>query len=214
MSNDDTRRPSQPADGPEPARLRGGPSGLLTWLPWIAAAGLALLTGLLVQIHYAAQAELIAMREQMTMAGIEARSLQQQMDAERILSARRVADLLAVMPGPGQPRVEIVPLVSRTDGTSSAMAVAVWNPGSREGELVAVRLQTTAPEKNYQLWIKVPEDPLPVSAGTFTVAPSATNTRMRFKTDRAVSAEAAFLISVERAGGAKTVEGPIVLSSQ
>lgn len=214
MSDNDASRLTQPADGPEATRSGRSPPGLLAWLPWIAAAGFALLTGFLVQIHYATQAELITMREQAALAGIEARSLQQQMEAERILSARRVADLLAELPGPGQPRVGIVPLVSRTDGTPSAMAVAVWSPGSREGELVAVRLPATAPEKSYQLWITVPGDPLPVSAGTFSVEPTATTIRMRFTTDRVVPAGAAFAISVEHAGGAQGVEGPIILSSQ
>jgi hypothetical protein len=187
---------------------------LLAWLPWIAAASFALLTGLLVQIHYATQAELVTLREETALAGIEARSLRQQIEAEHILSARRVADLLSEVHEQGRPGLEIVPLVSRSAGTPPSMAVAIWNPGRREGELVVVGLPTLAPDKGYQLWITEPKDPVPASAGVFTIDPATTRTRVHFKTDRPVPIEAVFAISVERRGGATSVQGPILLSSQ
>jgi anti-sigma-K factor RskA len=94
------------------------------------------------------------------------------------------------------------------------MAVAVWSPGLQDGELVVVRLPLPGPGRSYQLWISDPKNPVPASAGAFTVDPAATRTRIQFKTDRPVSVDAAFAISVERTGGAKAAEGPIVLSSQ
>jgi hypothetical protein len=84
MSDDDRSRLSQTAREPPMVRRGGGPSGLLAWLPWIAAAVFAALTGLLVQIYYAKQAELLMLREQSALAGIELRSLQQRIEAERI----------------------------------------------------------------------------------------------------------------------------------
>jgi Anti-sigma-K factor rskA len=214
MSDDDTSRLRQAASESPSVRRGGGPSGLLAWLPWIAAAVFAALTGLLVQIHYARQAELVTLREQMALAGIELRSLQQRVEAEHILSARRVADLVSEQHAQARPGVEVVPLVPRADGTPSCMAVAVWSPGLQEGELVVFRLPDPGPDRSFQLWITDPKDPVPVSAGAFTVDPAATNTRVHFKTDRPVPAGAAFAISIERTGGAKGIEGPIVLSSQ
>jgi hypothetical protein len=214
MSDDDRSRLSQTAREPPMVRRGGGPSGLLAWLPWIAAAVFAALTGLLVQIYYAKQAELLMLREQSALAGIELRSLQQRIEAERILSARRVADLVSEQHAQPRPGVEVVPLVPRADGTSSSMAVAVWSPGLQDGELVVVRLPLPGPGRSYQLWISDPKNPVPASAGAFTVDPAATRTRIQFKTDRPVSVDAAFAISVERTGGAKAAEGPIVLSSQ
>jgi hypothetical protein len=214
MSDEDASRRSQAANRPSLTRWERAPSGLLTWLPWIAAAGFALLAGLLVQIHYATQAELVTLREETALAGIEARSLRQQIEAEHILSARRVADLLSEVHGQGRPGLEIVPLVSRSAGTPSSMAVAIWNPGWQEGELVVVGLPALAPDKGYQLWITEPKDPVPASAGVFTIDPATSKTRVPFKSGRIVPAEAGFAVSVERRGGATSVEGPIVLSSQ
>jgi hypothetical protein len=214
MSDDDTSRLRQTASEPPLVRRGGGPSGLLDWLPWIAAAVFAALTGLLVQIHYAKQAELLMLREQMALTGIEVRSLQQQIEAERILSARRVADLVSEQHAQARPGVEVVPLVPRADGTPSSMAVAVWSPGLQDGELVVVRLPLPGPDRSYQLWITDPRNPVPASAGAFTVDPAATNGRVHFKTDRPVPVGAAFAISVVRRDGAPNAEGPIVLSSQ
>ena len=214
MSDDDTSRLSQAASEPPSVRREGGPSGLLAWLPWIATAVFAALTGLLVQIHYATQAELVTLREQTALAGIELRSLQQRVEAEHILSARRVADLVSEQHAQARPGVEIVPLVPRADGTPLSMAVAVWSPGLQDGELVVFRLPDPGPGRTYQLWITDPKNPVPASAGAFTVDPAATNIRVHFKTDRPVSVDAAFAISVERTGGVKGIEGPIVLSSQ
>ncbi len=214
MSDDDTSRLSQAASEAPSVRRGGGSSGLPAWLPWIAAAVFAALTGLLVQIHYATQAELVTLRERMALAGIEVRSLQQRIEAEHILSARRVADLVSEQHAQARPGVEIVSLVPRADGTPSSMAVAVWSPGLQEGELVVFRLPDPGPDKSYQLWITDPRNRVPASAGAFTVDPAATNTRIYFKTDRPVPAGAAFAISVERRDGATNAEGPIVLSSQ
>jgi hypothetical protein len=214
MSDDDTSRLSQSASGSPSVRQGGGPSGLLAWLPWITAAVFAALTGLLVQIHYARQAELVALREQMALAGIELRSLQQRAEAEHILSARRVADLVAEQHPQARPGIEMVPLVPRAEGTPSSMAVAVWSPGLQEGELVVFRLPDPGPDKSFQLWITDPRNPVPASAGAFTVDPAATNSRVHFKTDRPVPVGAAFAISVVRRDGAPNAEGPIVLSSQ
>jgi hypothetical protein len=213
MSDDIIRPRSQATDGQLSARSSGRPSGLQTWLPWILAAGFALLTALLAQIYYATQAELIALQEQMALARLEVSSLQLQGEAEQILSARRVDDLASELHAQSRPGVEIVPLLPRTAEASSSVAVAVWSPGRQDGELVVERLPMLPPDKSYQLWITEPGNPVPASAGAFTVDQTAPITRIQYKADRPVPAGVVFAISVERRGGAAKVEGPIVLSS-
>ena len=93
------------------------------------------------------------------------------------------------------------------------MAIAIWNPGRQEGELVVVGLPALAPDKSSQLWTTEPGNPVPASAGVIPIDPAMSKTRVPFKSGRPVPAGAAFTVSVERSGGAASVEGPIVLSS-
>ena len=215
MSDDNARIPGPAADGPAGAGGRMIPLRLLAWLPWIAAGGFALLAGFLSQAYFAARAEMIALREQGALAALESQGLQQRIEAERILSARRLADLRAGLPEPGGlARLKIVPLVSARGFAAPALAVAVWDPVRQEGELVAANLPPPAPDKDYQLWIMDPQYPDPVGAGVLTVGTTAGDVRILFKPDRPVAAAARFAVSLERKGGVPRAEGPIVLSSQ
>jgi hypothetical protein len=191
------------------------PLRLLAWLPWIAAGGFALLAGFLSQAYFAARSEMIALREQGALAALESQGLQQRIEAERILSARRLADLRAESPEQGGlARLKIVPLVSSRGFAAPALAIVLWDPVRQEGGLVAANLPPPAPDKDYQLWIMDPQYPDPVGAGVLTVGTTAGDVRILFKPDRPVAAAARFAVSLERKGGVPLAEGPIVLSSQ
>ena len=215
MSDDNARIPGPAADGPAGAGGRMIPLRLLAWLPWIAAGGFALLAGFLSQAYFAARAEMIALREQGALAALESQGLQQRIEAERILSARRLADLRAGLPEPGGlARLKIVPLVSARGFAAPALAIVLWDPVRQEGGLVAANLPPPAPDKDYQLWIMDPQYPDPVGAGVLTFGTTAGDVRILFKPDRPVAAAASFAVSLERKGGVPLAEGPIVLSSQ
>ena len=215
MSDDNARIPGPAADGPAGAGGRMIPLRLLAWLPWIAAGGFALLAGFLSQAYFAARAEMIALREQGALAALESQGLQQRIEAERILSARRLADLRAGLPEPGGlARLKIVPLVSARGFAAPALAIVLWDPVRQEGELVVANLPPPAPDKDYQLWIMDPQYPDPVGAGVLTVGTTAGDVCILFKPDRPVAAAARFAVSLERKGGVPRAEGPIVLSSQ
>ena len=114
MSDDNARIPGPAANGPGEAGGGTIPLRLLAWLPWIAAGGFALLAGFLSQAYFAARSEMIALREQGALAALEGKGLQQRIEAERILSARRLADLQAGLPDPGGPaRLKIASAASR-----------------------------------------------------------------------------------------------------
>jgi hypothetical protein len=191
------------------------PLRLLAWLPWIAAGGFALLAGFLSQAYFAARSEMIALREQGALAAIESTGLQQRIEAERILSARRLADLRAELPEQGGlARLMFAPLVSAPGFAAPALAIVVWNPVRSEGEFVAANLPPPAPDKDYQLWIMDPGYPDPVGAGILTVGTTVGDVRIPFKPDRPVATAARFAVSLERKGGMPRAEGPIILSSQ
>ena len=215
MSDDNARIPKPAADGPAEAGGRMIAPRLLAWLPWIAAGGFALLAGLLSQAYFAARSEMIALREQGALAAIAGKGLQQRIEAERILSTRRLADLQAGLSEQGGlDRLKIVPLVSARGLAAPALAIVLWNPVRQEGELVVANLTPPAPDKDYQIWIMDPQYPAPVGAGVLTVGTTAGDVRILFKPDRPVAAAARFAVSLERKGGVPRAEGPIVLSSQ
>jgi hypothetical protein len=172
MNNEETRQPIQVANGPASELRNIRPAGLLGWLPWVVAAVFAALTGVMVQIHYVSQTELVTLRDQAALAGIELKSLQQRIEAEHILSARRTADLVAELHSQSRPRVEIVSLLPRGDGNPASIAVAIWSLGLPEGELVVERLPVLTADKCYQLWITDPKNPTPAAAGTFAIGSS------------------------------------------
>lgn len=213
--SDDDRIPGPAADGSAGTGGRVVPSRLLAWLPWVAAGGFALLAGFLGQTYFAARSEIIALREQGTLAVMANLGLQQRIEAERILSARRISDLLAERPEPGSlAQLQVVPLVFPSGSAQPDLAIVVWDPARQEGELAVAKLPPLAPDKDYQLWISDPQYPRPVSAGIFAIGAVASETRIRFKPDQPVATAARFTISVERKGGVPHAEGPIVLSSQ
>ena len=215
MSDDNARIPGPAADGPAGAGGRVIPLRLLAWLPWIAAGGFALLAGFLSQAYFAARSEMIALREQGALAALESTGLRQRIEAERILSARRLADLRAELPEQGGlARLMIVPLVSAPGFAAPALAIVVWNPVGQEGEFLATNLPPPAPDKDYQLWIMDPQYPDPVGAGILTVGTAVGDVRILFKPDRPVTSAAKFAVSLERKGGVPRAESPMVLSSQ
>ena len=214
VSDDDIRIQMQPAGRP-PAAGRTAPFGPRAWLPWIAAAGLALLAGWLLQAYVASRGELVLIRSQAALREVEGKALQQQIEAERILSARRVADLsdeLHARTDPGQ--FQVVPLACQPDAALPRLAVVVLNPDRQEGELVLAGIPALPPDEDYQLWITDSEHPVAVSAAVFTINSMSGGFRVPFKLDQPRANAAGFTVSVERKGGATSRQGPVILSSR
>lgn len=215
MSDDHANTPPSALEGKSGTGGTLIPLPLLAWLPWIAAGGFALLAGFLGQAYFAARSEIIALRERGALAEIENKSLRQQMEAERILSARRISDLLATPRAQDRlAGLQVVHLVSPDGSTSSGLAVALWDPDRQEGELAISHLPPLPPDKDYQLWIVDPQYRNPVNAGILAIGSTTSGARTPFKPDRPVPAAARFTVSVERKGGVPQAEGPIVLASQ
>lgn len=211
MKDDDVTPLARPAGAPPKA----GPAGPLAWLPWIAAGALALLAGFLVEAYFAARTENVALDEQSAFAAIELKSLQQRIEAERILSARRIADLsIATQDLYDLGQCAIVPLLSPATGVSSPLAVVVWDASRQQGTLVARKLPALAADRSYQLWMLDPRYPAPLGAGAFDADAAGREIRFSFKSGRPVAPSAGFVVSIEPKGPAPKITGPVVLSSQ
>ncbi len=203
MNDDRTNEPEEPERGsPVPPA-----PGLLAWLPWLAAVGLALLLGFIGQAYFAARSEMSAMRQQAALADIETQSLRQQLEAERILAAHRAERPAA------EERLRIVQLFGTANTNAAGWAVVVWDIAGQKGELAACGLPALPPDQSYRLCIVATPNSEPDLAGTFTVGASAGGARVHLKPARPVADGARFVISIGRAGDAPHASDPVILSS-
>jgi Anti-sigma-K factor rskA len=107
-------------------------------------------------------------------------------------------------------------LVSNTDTSVAALrgiglaeradGWVVWSPARKRGYLVVHHLPQLAPGKQYQLWVRAGAEPM--SAGIFDV-----DTIGHAALVVTVDPEhpQAFAVTVERTGGARSPEGPVVM---
>ena len=76
-----------------------------------------------------------------------------------------------------------------------------------------VHLPANTNDHDYQLWLVDPRYKDPIDGGVFHLANDG-DVSVKFQPHAPVRAAQAFLVTLERKGGATKVEGPIVLSGQ
>jgi anti-sigma-K factor RskA len=210
---------------------------LPAWLGWVAAAGLALTTGYFAQQTLATRAELSGLRIAESLGRVEVQSVQNLLEAERIIGARQTHDfkvaqqemtrlrtILAADRAAAETRMaelqkqaslaalKIASLTSPAGDTPEARAIVVWNPTTQEGVLTVAQMPALASDKDYQLWVIEEQHPTePVNGGVFAVDPATGQARLQFRPNQPVARAAAFAVSLERKGGVPVREGPIVL---
>lgn len=102
-------------------------------------------------------------------------------------------------------------LASLVKDNPQAVAVALWDPGKKQGVLKVDKLPALAANQDYQLWVIDPQYKDPVDGGVFTVDPSTGIGKFSFTAKQPVNVVNAFAVSRERKGGVPKAEGPIVL---
>lgn len=213
MSVEDPRTPTPHAEPPAAAG-QAVISGRGVWAPWVMAACFAVVSAWLLNAYVAAYGDLVSARSQAALREIESKALLQQLEAERILNARRLVDLLDEFHAQNDPaQYHVVPLVSGADPRLSPPAFAVWNSNRQEGEIVGAGIPRPPADKDYQLWITDPENLVAVGAAVFTVDTMAGGFRVPFKFTQ-LRPNAGFTVSLERKGGAASRQGTIILSSR
>lgn len=192
------------------------------WLPWAAAAGLAVTCAWLGQLYLVSLSENALLRDQQALADFELRSARHQLEAERLIASHELSgatEQLAALNHQLKTEGDLASfkismLASLLGNSPQALAVAVWNPARQEGVLAVEKLPALAADKDYQLWLVDPQYPVPVDGGVFTVDPATGEARVQFKAGKPVKAVAKFAVSLERKGGVPKAEGPMVLLSQ
>lgn len=188
------------------------------WIPWLAAACIAVAAVWSERLYLASENENASLREQERLAQAALDQAQAQLaDARNLLaqSGRQIAELGANLKAEGDlAHFKIATLASMLGNTPAALAVAVWDPSREEGVLTVSKLPAVAAEKDYQLWVIDSHYAAPVSGGVFAVDPATGRAHVIFRADKPVHSIAKFAVSLERKGGAAEPEGPIVLLSE
>ena len=204
-------------------------------IAWAAAACFALTAAWLGQHYLNARSANLVLRDQQALADLELRSARNELEAERIVNRRElsdartdladaariaanskleIADLNQKIKAAGDlAQYKIAALASMLGNSPQALAVAVWCPSMQEGVLAVSRMPALPANKDYQLWVIDPQYASPVNGGVFTVDPTTGAARVTFRTGQPVNSIAKFAVSLERKGGVKKAQGPIVLLS-
>ena len=192
------------------------------WLPWAAAASLAIASAWLGQLYVGSRFEAATLRDQQAVAEFELRSARNQLEAERLIAGHELSAMTEQLAALDRQlkaegdlaKFKISTLASLLGNSPQALAVAVWSPAKQEGVLTVEKLPALADDKDYQLWLVDPQYPIPVDGGVFRVDPSTGVAHVTFKANRPVNSVAKFAVSLERKGGVPKAEGPMVLLSQ
>jgi Anti-sigma-K factor rskA len=215
----------------EPSRARLAPIIPFPALaPWALAACFAAVAFGVGALYWSGLSENALLRQEEKLTELELRGARDQLEGERILRGREVADarkevdsaqeqmttLQRKLSSEGDlARMKIATLVSMLGNSREAVAVAVWDPGRQQGVLNVSKLPTLAEDKDYQLWLMDPQYPATpaVSGGVFRVDPENGEAKVVFTSGHPMTV-ARFAVSLERRGGATKREGPVVLLSQ
>lgn len=106
--------------------------------------------------------------------------------------------------------VRIASLESKVQEFESTRAVVVWDESHHNGLIRLTGLPAAGKGKDYQLWVVDPGKTAAVNAGLIHRDESGTAS-VSFKPDQKIGTASAFAISIEKTGGVKVAEGPIVL---
>ncbi|MEA3209188.1 MAG: hypothetical protein QOE70_2245 [Chthoniobacter sp.] len=106
-------------------------------------------------------------------------------------------------------QIRIAALSAQVTRFAKAGAVVLWDSEKQRGIVKLVNLPKPEAGKDYQIWVIDPIYPTPISGGVVPVGADGA-ARVSFKPDQFIATPDKFAISVEKAGGATTVAGPIV----
>jgi hypothetical protein len=184
------------------------------WLrlaPWVVASALALTATWLAFQNLSLRTDHDNLLTERRLAEVASRTAQNQL-AERSLFAETMINDLGsrLRRSENLARLQVSVLASPPGHTSEAQAIALWDPDQHTGLLSFEKLPALADEQDYQIWIVDPTHPNPVNGGVFHVATDS-QAALAFKPDQPIKQATAFVISLEKKGGAPKAEGPIVL---
>ena len=184
---------------------------VVKFIPWAAAAALALAAAWFGQQTAALRSENASLRTERELADVAYKMAQNQLTERSLLAEKMISDLgRKLQRSEDLARLKVTALASLAGNTKEAKVIAVWDPEQQAGLLTMEKLPATADTQDYQIWVVDPAYPNPVNGGVFHVGADG-KVALAFKPDQPVAQAAAFAISLEKKGGVPKAEGPIVL---
>lgn len=181
------------------------------FLPWAAAAGLAIASVWFGVRSSALQAQNESLASERDLADI-ARKIAESRLAERTLIAEHMVNDLGARLRRSEDltRLHVAALASLLQENAEARAIAVWDNDQQRGLLTVEHLPTVAADRDYQIWLIDPQYPIPVDGGVFRPGIDGKAT-IPFSGGKPIRTVSAFAISLEKKGGVPKAEGPMVL---
>jgi anti-sigma-K factor RskA len=163
-----------------------------SWIPWAAAAGVAIVFAL----HYTNTSRRIGDLRQETASVEAARTSEREAFEAKVTALQN--ELIAARDAADFAKLQVARLTS--EAQPRVQAVSFWNNMTKQGVLVVENLALPPPGKTYQLWVIDPETKSPVDAGIFSTAADGTD-RIIFSPKGNIGTATAIAVSLEDAGG-------------
>jgi len=180
-------------------------------VPWAAAAVLAVTAAWFAQQTAALRQENAGLRTEQQLADVAYKMAQNQLSERTLLAEQMIASLgNKLRRSEDLARLKVTALAALSGNTQEAQVIAVWDPEQQNGLLTMEKLPPIADTQDYQIWVVDPAYPNPVDGGVFHIA-SDGRVVLPFRPAQPVAHAAAFAISLEKKGGVRKAEGPIVL---
>jgi len=183
------------------------------WLPWATIACLAALVACLGEFWFVERARNQLLKDESQLAESEVQGVDNQLEAERIVSRREIDRLRPTAESAGRmvallepPRVEGAP------GSPKAGAV-VWDPASGSGILVTSDGALPPANTDYRLWLEVPDRVQPECCGVFPSNPGSAGAAVHVDASAAEAPKASFVLVIGIKGQAPALGGLIPVGS-
>jgi hypothetical protein len=189
------------------------------WLPWATTACLAAIVACLCELWLIERSRSELLREQGQLAEAAVKASENQLEAERIMTARQIqtlsanADLQA-----GLQVIRLSPPDAGPSRSEPAAGIVIVDPVGRRGQLRLYGAFGQAPGRDYQLWIDGPGPDYPARCGVFHAGPDDDRSGDPFGITAAIVPGCQFVLIDGAAGGDSSLEeakagGSIVLAS-
>jgi len=181
------------------------------WLPWATTACLAALVACLGELWIIEKARTRLQRDQGLLAEAAMKGMENQLEAERIVSSRELADMRpAAEPLPGFQVALLAPpggMPAILSASAPAMGVVVWDPSGKRGLVRLSGGSAQDPTRDYQLWLEGPGPQYPADCGIFHAPPQDGGAAIPIKVPVPIAAGCRFVLVDGKKGGAPTLEG-------
>ena len=191
---------------------------LPAWLPWATTACLAALVACLGELWIIEKMRSQLLRDQASLAEAALKGVENQLEAERIVSRSELAGFRADARPPLRVALLLPPAGATPGGAGPAFGSVAWDPATGLGELALAAAPAQPLERDYQLWLEGPGAGYPADCGVVQAPARPDAGAFPFRMSGAVAPGCRFLLIECAKGGARTLGeaqagGPIVLAT-